>query len=144
MRSSKKQIDTLFTMSKERGLSPMWTHYYRTNKKGERILAATTCVLLDKDCNPVSRGISVVSKRDNGEKAYGRCLSIKRAYSAAMTDKVPVFDEEPDQFISTKGIEGFDVFLSSKALTCKTDDNELTDLEVDRIEKKRGKLLKSA
>ena len=40
MDRAKKQIETLFAMAKEKGLSPMWTHY----KKQDGSLGATSCI----------------------------------------------------------------------------------------------------
>lgn len=130
MNKTNKKIDTLFTMAKERGFSPMWSHYYRTNKKGQKVLAATSCVLLNEDLNPVSRGISVVSVRDNGAKAFGRLLSLKRAFRVLASDKVDMAE-----VISISKIEGLLNPSQKKQERLDPADWEsyVTDLEYDRI-----------
>lgn len=151
MKPTKKQIETLFTMAKERGLSPMWTHYYR-NDRGQKTLAATTCVLLDvnNNCEPVSRGITIVSAEDNGEKSYGRYLSLRRAYQAARRLIIPNPDELKEKGLRTKGI----LNLSCEQHLPKAEtlagrgvpvEGKLTPLETDRIKiKQERKLAKTA
>ena len=132
MDKTKKQIETLFTMAKERNLSPMWTHFYRTRKDGEneyKTLAATACVLLNSDLKPVSRGIAVVSVRDNGAKAYGRLLSLKRAFKVVASTKVAA-----GELVSTRNVEGLP---NSSRLYERLDPQSwetfVTELEYDRI-----------
>jgi hypothetical protein len=127
---TKKQIETLFTMAKDRGLSPMWSHYYRTNKKGFRVLGATSCILLNADLKPVSRGVSVVSVRDNGAKAYGRLLSLKRAFRVIASEKV-----DTTVVISTRNVEGILGSYQKKQERLDPADWEsyVTELEYDRV-----------
>lgn len=136
-----RQIETLFTLAKERGLVPMWTHYYRDNGY-DKELAATSCILLDPGGYiPLTKGLAVVSYEDNGEKAFGRLLSIKRAFAAFVTRT------ENRDVLMTDDIFGFKLPLSykSKWLTdskvSSIDWNpDLTDIEVDRIQAKRERL----
>jgi hypothetical protein len=108
----------------------MWSHYYRTNKRGQKVLAATSCVLLNENLKPVSRGIAVVSLKDNGAKAYGRLLSLKRAFRVVASDKV-----DTTELLSTRKIEGFLSSTQKKQARLDPADWEsyVTDLEYDRI-----------
>lgn len=142
MNKTEKQIDTLFTMAKERGLAPMWTHYYRKRidgKKEYKTLAATTCILLDSDLKPVSRGISVVSVKDNGAKAFGRLLSLKRAFKVVASDKVT-----PAELLSTSKIEGLpSPCRMYERLDPQNWETFVTELEYDRIVSKTRRYSKA-
>lgn len=132
MDKTTKQIDTLFTKAKERGYTPMWTHYYRTRKCGEnecKTLAATTCILLNSDLKPVSRGIAVVSVRDNGAKAYGRSLSLKRAFKVVASTKVAA-----GELVSTLNVDGLSGSCRlHERLDPQNWETFVTELEYDRI-----------
>jgi len=67
---------------------PIWSHYYRVTCKGQKELAATSCVLISKaDFHPISKGMAVVSSRDNGDKVIGRWLSLQRACEGMLEKK---------------------------------------------------------
>ena len=142
MRAIKKQIATLLTVAQSRGLSPMFTHYYRTTPLGQKVLAATSCVLLE-DLTPVSRGMSVVSTKDIGDKAFGRYLSLQRAFGAAMSNNVELLMGVNGPPIIGLRVEYF------KALPLSGDVLEggyLSSIEIDRLKMKQERrgLRKSA
>lgn len=151
MKSTKQQIDTLFGMAKERGLSPMWTHFYRETElkradptTGEVVtetvksLAATACILLDAELNPVSRGLSLVSLKDNGDKAYGRLLSLKRAYNAAASEG-DIAEETlrpPDGY----PVESLSSYGKALVKASRRAQELMTDVEDDRIKEKKKRI----
>lgn len=141
MKNTKKKIDTLFSLARERGFSPMWTHYYRRDKKNNRVLAATSCILLDKKLQPVSRGLCSVYFYANGEKVYGRYESLKRAFKAALSKKTSW------TFLYSGRIEGLRAGDQS-CIAIQFSSNVdwigcVTDVEYDRIGSKRERLLQN-
>lgn len=137
MKDIKKQIATLFDLTRARHWHPMWTHYYRRDPKGNRVLAATSCILLTKDLRPVSRGLCSVYIKANGQKAYGRLESLKRAFRTVMTGVEGVVVEGRTMMrISIRGIEGLTFPSSHTAKNFGSGVDWLyytTEVEEDRI-----------
>lgn len=132
MERATKQIDTLFEKARERGLRPMWTHYYRVHK-GEKVLGATTCILLDNSGRVMSRGAAVVSLKDVPSKVVGRALSLKRAFAAAASET-----NYDCSTVPTKGVVGLPRHISKSMKTPL--DFSLTEIELSRVEARRKKL----
>ena len=121
----------------------MWTHYYRRDKLNNRILAATSCVLVNADSQPVSRGFCSVYFYANGEKAFGRLESLSRAFKAAMDSP----EKEPVGWLNTRKLEGIDTPKSpSKSVFIAAGrgwtiwENHLTHIEQDRIQTKADRM----
>jgi hypothetical protein len=145
MKSPKKQIEALLEEAGKRGFTPMWTHYHRRNKKGEKVLGATTCLLLDESGVVASRGAAVVGKGDVPSKVEGRRRSIRRAFRTAVASEVVyqrmqadeiVWDKElakdvDRRMIPTKKIEGLDRYVTK--FVKKPDMSELSAAEMSRI-----------
>ena len=102
MKNTKKQLATLFELARMRNWSPMWTHYYRRDRLGNRVLSATSCVLVNANAEPVSRGFCSVYFYANGEKAYGRMESLSRAFKAAVDSP----EKEGVYWLKTSRLEG--------------------------------------
>lgn len=131
MKDPKKQIDTLFSEAKNRGLRTMWTHYYRETTQGEKVLAATTCLLLDAENDyPVSKGVAVASPEDIPSKVMGRALSLKRAYAQ-------YFRINKGKRLHTKGI-GYLGRYTYSSMPGGTE-MELTEVEKSRLYFRRNK-----
>lgn len=145
MKDVKKQIETLFAMAKERGFSPMWTHFYRyfetCSGEGLKELGATACILLDADQNVISRGMTVVSLNDIGDKTYGRLRSLKRAFDAAVS-KADVeevgfqFPEDLDPTFSLREVQECCLVKATRANAKAC----LSNVETDRIKAKKERI----
>ena len=145
MTKEQKQIESLLEKARERGLTPMWTHYHRRNKKGERVLGATTCMLLDLLGAVVSRGAAVVGKGDVPSKVEGRRRSLRRAFRSAvatdaayqemLADEIK-FDETICAWVDrlqvpTKKVEGLDRYVTK--FVKAPDAADLSTAELSRV-----------
>lgn len=137
MKDAKQQIETLVKLAKKHDLIPMWTHFYRADNWGFKKLGLTSCLLVNPSFEPISRGISVVSTKDNGSKINGRLLSIKRAFKAAISDKYQ------KEVIATKEILDYDYKTSdykSERFTNNNPVNVTNSIERDRLKHKKVKV----
>jgi hypothetical protein len=147
MKTTKKKIETLFGLAKERGWSPMWTHYYRRDKMDNKILAATSCILMNANFEPVSRGFCAVYFKANGDKAYGRMESLSRAFKAVVDGKY----KTPVEWLNTRRIEGIGADMSptksvfpAAGFEWTLCDTHLTGVESDRIQARVGRKSKKS
>jgi hypothetical protein len=90
-----KQINRLMGFAAERGFTVLFSHFYRTKKnkmkkeKTEpitRILGTTTCLILGKNKEVLSRGVASSYAKDRPTKVLGRLWALKRAYGAAVSE----------------------------------------------------------
>jgi hypothetical protein len=145
MTKEQKQIESLLEKARERGLTPMWTHYHRRNKYGERVLGATTCILLNEAGVVESRGAAVVGKGDVPSKVEGRRRSLRRAFRTAvasdavyaqmLSDEI-VYSKElgravDRRMVPTKKVEGLDKYVTKFVKDPEASD--LSTAELSRI-----------
>ena len=138
---TKRKLGKLFGMAKSCGLSPMWTHYWEEGKNGPEI-AATTCILLDEDFEPVSKG-TTLRGTDNPAKVAGRYWSLRRAYDMAIGVAFRPEEFMPVPRTTRSLLSGSTVFKDkyvAKAVPKSLVTWRLTEVEESRIEAKKERL----
>jgi hypothetical protein len=146
MTPTHQKVEYVRGLVKRAGLTPMWTHYYAT-RKGGRVLKATSCCLLNESGLVASRGVAVVSRKDNGDKATGRYLSIRRAYQALNDPSRTDLEKHPNnEFTITRKEHrelGVDFTKGRKVMKASVWPDTtacVTELEKARIGKKRPEI----
>jgi hypothetical protein len=143
LKETKRKLSNLFQLAKDRGLSPMWTHYWVTDKKGQKVIGATTCVLLDENFEPFAKGTTIRGKTDIPAKVTGRYWALKRAYDEAVGVTPRAEDIIPVPKNLRPLLEGSTVFLGTrvaKGVPPVRVTLRLTPVEESRIETKRARL----
>jgi hypothetical protein len=144
----KKQEDIKFladlrTQVLGHGFTPLFFHYhlsYQGENEVQRRLFATSCVLVNKDNEPIAKGISLVSPSDNPSKMEGRIWSLQRAIEAEFGQDTyyPVSRVEARWITHNFRSSESSAAWSNKAVYTPGN-SELTDIEVDRINTRRAR-----